>query len=358
MNPRSIPAPFIVASTALLLTHSALPQSVPGFVVTTYASVDNPNLLSFAPDGTLYAGRDTVITGSATPLKVHRIGPGGAPVVEYGDEPTPDPDTLVFDAAGVISGVPGSVLVGGLIPPAATSGRISAIRPNGSVVTIFESSQIDNPIEMKFDGDGRFLFTEGFGHSVWVSATGAMPTILFTYPGAANCAAYLAIDSSDRIFTCACDGIIRIHAADGTLIDNNFADVDGLAAIEFGPGGAFGTDLYALNRSTGTVYRVDGDGDATVFGTGFTGSPTELAVGPAPDVALYVSKFVADQVVRIAPCGGDGSGDLNGDGDVDGFDLATLLGAWGPCTGCCPADLNGSGSVNGFDLAMLLGAWS
>jgi hypothetical protein len=55
-------------------------------------------------------------------------------------------------------------------------------------------------------------------------------------------------------------------------------------------------------------------------------------------------------------------GDLDGDSDVDGFDLATLLGAWGACAdptpGNCPADLDGNGTVNGFDLATLLAAWN
>jgi hypothetical protein len=52
--------------------------------------------------------------------------------------------------------------------------------------------------------------------------------------------------------------------------------------------------------------------------------------------------------------------DLDGDGNVDGIDLALLLGAWGPCPkrGDCDADLNGDGIVNGFDLAMLLAAWT
>ena len=48
-------------------------------------------------------------------------------------------------------------------------------------------------------------------------------------------------------------------------------------------------------------------------------------------------------------------GDLNGDGRVDGADLAILLGAWG---GSGLGDLDGSGSVNGADLAILLGAWT
>jgi hypothetical protein len=52
-------------------------------------------------------------------------------------------------------------------------------------------------------------------------------------------------------------------------------------------------------------------------------------------------------------------GDLNGDGIVDGSDLAALLGAWGACPGLpCPADLNGDGTVDGSDLAALLGQWT
>lgn len=52
------------------------------------------------------------------------------------------------------------------------------------------------------------------------------------------------------------------------------------------------------------------------------------------------------------PCGPD----LNGDGTVDGADLAILLGAWG--TAGPLGDLDGSGGVDGADLAILLGGWS
>ena len=48
--------------------------------------------------------------------------------------------------------------------------------------------------------------------------------------------------------------------------------------------------------------------------------------------------------------------DLDGDGQVEAFDLAILLGAWGPCEGCS-TDFNGDGVVEAFDLAILLGAW-
>lgn len=48
--------------------------------------------------------------------------------------------------------------------------------------------------------------------------------------------------------------------------------------------------------------------------------------------------------------------DLDGDGEVGPFDLATLLAAWGPCPACSP-DFDSDGEVGPFDLATLLAAW-
>ena len=47
--------------------------------------------------------------------------------------------------------------------------------------------------------------------------------------------------------------------------------------------------------------------------------------------------------------------DINGDGVVDGADLARVLGAWG--TSSPGGDLNGDGIVNGADLSILLAFW-
>jgi hypothetical protein len=49
------------------------------------------------------------------------------------------------------------------------------------------------------------------------------------------------------------------------------------------------------------------------------------------------------------------TGDLNGDGTVDGIDLGILLGNWAASGG--PADLDGNGTVDGADLGILLGNW-
>jgi hypothetical protein len=48
-------------------------------------------------------------------------------------------------------------------------------------------------------------------------------------------------------------------------------------------------------------------------------------------------------------------GDLDGDGQIGGADLALLLGAWG---GAGVADLDGSGAVGAADLSILLGLWN
>jgi hypothetical protein len=75
--------------------------------------------------------------------------------------------------------------------------------------------------------------------------------------------------------------------------------------------------------------------------------------GGASDV--YVSRVNSDGTIGNPVV----IGDLNGDGIVDGSDLAALLGAWGTCPGSpCPADLNGDGTVDGSDLAALLGHWT
>jgi formylglycine-generating enzyme required for sulfatase activity len=48
--------------------------------------------------------------------------------------------------------------------------------------------------------------------------------------------------------------------------------------------------------------------------------------------------------------------DVDGDGIVNGNDLATVLVGWGSCAGCA-GDVNGNGVVNGEDLASVLVRW-
>jgi uncharacterized membrane protein len=99
----------------------------------------------------------------------------------------------------------------------------------------------------------------------------------------------------------------------------------------------------------------------------------EMVVNPVTGLVLDHAYAVnnAGQIVGIARSAGVTRGflldplnpaDLDADGDVNGLDLALLLGAWGRCPPLqnhhCDADLDGNNIVNGLDLAMLLGAWT
>jgi hypothetical protein len=78
-------------------------------------------------------------------------------------------------------------------------------------------------------------------------------------------------------------------------------------------------------------------------------------IDDALDIAMGTSNDsngdgIPDECQSLPP-----SADLNGDGVVNGADLAILLGNWGRAG---IGDLNGDGIVDGADLAILLGAWS
>lgn len=65
----------------------------------------------------------------------------------------------------------------------------------------------------------------------------------------------------------------------------------------------------------------------------------------------YLAKW---QGCAVSP---DPAPDLNGDGTVDGLDLAILLAFWGPVALFPEADLDDDGVSDGFDRAILLAAW-
>jgi len=116
---------------ALLLAGAQAQPVVPGATTSIYASVPQPITLGFAPDGTLYVGYNPDDTFNA--YKIHRVGPGGSPVTPFGNAGIVDPDALIVDVAGTVSGTPGSVIVGGYVD--VTRGKISKIASDGTVST-------------------------------------------------------------------------------------------------------------------------------------------------------------------------------------------------------------------------------
>ncbi len=127
--------------------------------IEVYANVTDPRGLSFdLSTGNLYVGRDAYFSGGGfgDPVKVHQIGAGGLSVQEYGNAAIGDPDVVAFDAVGLVSGAAGSVLVGGAT--GANSGQITAIWPNQSLTTVFNTpSDVDG---MAFDSAGASSFRQ------------------------------------------------------------------------------------------------------------------------------------------------------------------------------------------------------
>jgi hypothetical protein len=277
---------------------------VPGFTVEHYADVTDPTEMSFSPaTGDLYVGRDNSGSGGsqATPAKIHVVAPGGATVTEFGDTAIADPDTVLFDAAGDVSGVPGSVLVAGR---QGAEGALRAIHPDQTTTLLFHAgSGLVNPNGLKFDSTGRVIIADNLGPVA--ATTGGIPTLLFNLGGVNGT---IAIDADDNIYTDGPDGVIRIHAADGSLVNGNFyTDPNpgpGGFQLEFGPGGPlWGDSLYGISRDSGELLRFDSLGVPTVIGTGFggPGGPIAPDLEFGPDGAMYVSLFSDDEIIRIVP---------------------------------------------------------
>lgn len=288
---------LLLLALPLTLPFAASAQPiVTNFTSSVYAVVTDPVRLSFAPDGTLYAGRDASGSGGGygATVKIHRIAPGGSPVVEFGNAGVSDPDALIFDAVGTVSGTPGAVLVGGVHNDGST-GKIVKIAPDGTVTTLFgPNATLWNPTHFIFDSAGRLLVTENNNGRVLVT-TGGEPTVLITLAGAN----YIAQDAAGRLaVSSSADGNLRLYNADGTLVNGTFATLKSASPLARGPGGLWGADLYAV-AANGDLVRVDLQGNSTNHvGSGF-GNMQDLQFGP--DGALYASDFNNDRIYRFAP---------------------------------------------------------
>jgi hypothetical protein len=266
--------------------------------IAQYATVTDPMQLAFAPDGTLFAGRDNTGSGGTTAdaVKIHRIGPGGVPVVEHGNAAIDDPDAVAFDATGGISGVAGSALVG---HRSAARGFISAVRPDQTVAAVFgPSTQFGNPGTLKIDRNGRLLFSEGMvaPRGIWASSGGS-PALLLSLPGGAL-PIHFAFGADNRIFISDEFGVLRIYDSNGALLNGSLATGLTNFVFDVGPGGFFGTNLWGVDQQ-GRILEVNTVSGATVVHAVGLNRCVDALFGP--DGALYLSQFEDDRILRILP---------------------------------------------------------
>lgn len=127
------------------------------------------------------------------------------------------------------------------------------------------------------------------------------------------------------------------------------------------PGASFDARVSANNLQIEGAIVVLSEVDAGPIASGFTNSIGEVTLHVPQGLTKGNPEFVvrawSDRIdsvdARIAVV--DIPADFDGDGQVNGTDLAMLLGAWGTMN--ADFDLDGNEMIDGADLAMLLGAW-
>ena len=294
MHSRALPAAGLALVAVTLAAPLAHAQPVvPGFTVETYATVPGPVGLSFAADGTLFTGRDVPGTTGGDTVKIHRIPPGGGAGVEYGESGIPDPDGVLVDLDGSISGTAGAVIVTGQVT-GLPMGQIVAVLLDQSIVTVFgPTALLSNPNYLE-RGDAGLLISDSDLNQVLAFTPPGPPAVLIPTTSAPT---YIAVAGPNHVLVSHADGIIRRYDSNGAVIDDDFFNAGGAVPLAFARGGPFGTNLYLIDPN-GQLLSVAPDGSFVVVGTGFPTSLGEIEFGP--DGALYVASFAAGEVLRVA----------------------------------------------------------
>lgn len=124
-----------------------------------------------------------------------------------------------------------------------------------------------------------------------------------------------------------------------------------------GGGPAFDLDGYVPgDETTSRIYEQNCDTGVTVELWSLAGSghvPGFVINGEGPDDNRFAPRVVDWLLAhrKSPPC----TGDVDGDGHVDGVDLSQLLGHWSQDV--AKYDLDENGNVDGGDLSILLGYW-
>jgi len=181
---------------------------------------------------------------------------------------------------------------------------MTAILPDGTANQLWPPPPVafNNPGDMVFDFAGRLLIVDPTYGMVY-QTTGENPTALFSVPGLAP--DVITVNGQDHIFV-AYYGVPGVNLTIGQWMpDGTFLGpfADGLPSghisrsIGFGPGGVWGSNLYATIGTS--LYRFDSFGNPTEMGTGFEGGCNDMAFGP--DGAMYLSWDSQNRILRVSP---------------------------------------------------------
>jgi hypothetical protein len=327
---------------------SDLFEADPLFVDGNPASLCPANLGSaganFGPDG-----KDLVVvsetSGKATGYRSNDDGSFTKTAeVEVGDEPGPsspiddenkkDPDAPL-GVGGSAAALQGEVRVGilSIVQPDSSTGLLEVIG------TAFLSGIPINVASADLDADGRaeMLTVTSAGTLDITQQTNQFSTssIQLNRPLSAIAAGNLDGEPGPEI----------IIATDGPSPE--------LMILRATPDSAnFGRFVLELVN----VVPLTGETPAIAIGQGGTMQTGQ----PTLSVALKQSKMAGPSInllgLETLPIPECNQADFNGDGIVNGYDIGSMMSAWGPCDNC-PQDLSGDGVVDAQDFGLLFALW-
>lgn len=250
-----------------------------------------PAGISFGPDGRLYIGTDE----NTSP--VYSITECGQEAVHCGPS-VGDPDITAVDVLGVVTGVPGSVLIG-------RTGEIHVFADCDDTVgdVLLSTSELGNISDMVFDQDGRLLVCNQ-GSTVYQTTDGSTLSPFATGPTGVNS---LTVDIENRVWVLYTDGSLEVRDPQGGLLASMATGYTIAKQIAAGLGGASGIDVYLAaqtsmspNVSELSFARYE-DGNITLsfLRDQIPGAAQGLAV--APDGALFMSMGGQFDVLRLDP---------------------------------------------------------
>lgn len=201
----------------------------------------------------------------------------------------------------------------------------------------------DNTIEPCFAGCGTLQMGPQ-GCIIFVPDQGG-PGFVLENIGDANVGDRIYVEGPIRGTSNACFPFVEVLMIENNLALDCFTGCGTLAA---------GIVCNVFVADSGDVFALSNFG-------GFTPTERVFVLGGIEPESPYCNLIPQPgiRVRRIDTCGV--GPDLNGDGVVNGADLALLLSAFGECPSPliaqCLGDITGDGVVNGADLAKLLSAW-
>jgi hypothetical protein len=240
------------------------------------------------------------------------------------------------------------------------NGRVELLASNGTVSASFVTAPIaaearDIAFRTLPDGSRDAIVSHDGGvvaRYPWPAGAGS---VLATMPAgqAALRGLHAFADGSFLVISSEARGIFRFSATgvrlglwsveSGSLLNGAHSLCDaGDGRTILATAGSSSSTVNGYNRESGYLERT--------FRVYPSDAPGATAIVVAPPSATDANgNLVPDACEAVV-------GDLNGDGSVNGADLAALLASWGACSGCA-ADLDGDDGVGAADLAILLAAW-